>query len=103
MQSGLHPLSEKGTMYYGARCSKECTNPLKSFNFDYIAGKAGELIVNLSFTDKELAELDARTHTDVALLESKRLGRLEADERKKKQIREELAYLNGNRLALLKA
>ncbi len=97
------PYPKKGIMYYGARCSKECANPLKSFNFDYIAGKAGELIVNLSFTEQELAELDARTHTHAALLESERLSRLDAGERKKKQIREELAYLNGNRLALLKA
>jgi site-specific DNA recombinase len=96
------PYPKKGIMYYGARCSKECANPLKSFNFDYVAKKVGELIVNLSFTEQELAELEARTNTEVALLESKCLGRFEASERKKKQVREELAYLNGNRLALLK-
>ena len=96
------PYLKKGITYYGARCSKECTNALKSFNFDYITKRAGQLISSLSFTDAELAEIDARSSTDIALLEGRRLSRLESAERRKKQIREELAYLNANRLVLLK-
>jgi site-specific DNA recombinase len=97
------PYPKKGTMYYGARCSRECANPLKSFNFDFLTDKAGELIAKLSFTEQELVEIDARANTDIALLEAKRMSQLEAQERKKKNIREELAYLNGNRIPLLKA
>ena len=96
------PYPKKGAMYYGARCANGCANPLKSFNFDYIAGKVGGLMATLSFTDEELEKLDATTNTDIALFETKRHSQLEAGERKKKRIREDLAYLNTNRLMLLK-
>ena len=96
------PYPKKGAMYYGARCVDGCANPLKSFNFDYIAGKVGGLMATLSFTDEELEKLDATTNTDIALFETKRHSQLEAGERKKKRIREDLAYLNTNRLMLLK-
>jgi site-specific DNA recombinase len=96
------PYPKKGVMYYGARCSAGCANPKRSFNFNFIADKIGERIAKLSFTDEELDDLDAQASTDIALLEAKRLQELEANERKKKRIREDLAYLNANRLTLLK-
>jgi len=96
------PYPKKGILYYGARCAKDCTNPLKSFNFDYLSRRVGDLICNLFFTEQELEEVDARLSTDIALLESKRLSKLDATERQKKRVREDLAYLNANRLMLLK-
>ncbi len=96
------PYVKKGITYYGARCCRECANPNKSINFAFITKKIGGLIQGLSFTEEELAELDARTGTDIAFLEAKRLGELEDADRKKKKIREDLAYLNANRLTLLK-
>jgi site-specific DNA recombinase len=96
------PYTRKGILYYGARCAKSCTNPLKNFNFDFIARKVGGLIEKLSFTEDELAEIDAKASTDIAILDVKRISRLENDERRKKKIREDLAYLNANRLMLLK-
>ena len=97
------PYPQKGIMYYGAKCYKDCPNPKKSFNFDFITAKVGGLIHNLSFTKKELEMLDARTNTEIALLETKRLNELERNERRKKKIREDLGYLNTNRLTLLQA
>jgi site-specific DNA recombinase len=96
------PYPKKGIMYYGARCAANCPNPKKSFNFEYIADKVGTLISRLSFTEEELANLDARSSTEIALLETRRLKELEYAERRKKKIREDLAYLNTNRLDLLK-
>ncbi len=96
------PYPKKGIMYYGARCSGSCPNSLKNFNFNFIDGKIGELINRLSFTAEELEEIDARASTDIALLDAKRMDKLEASERRKKKIREDLAYLNANRLTLLK-
>lgn len=95
------PYPKKGIMYYGARCSKGCANPTKSFNFDYITERVGGLIEKLSFTDEELERIDACASTDIALLETRRHAKLEAGERRKKKIREDLAYLNANRLTLL--
>lgn len=97
------PYAKKGRTYYGARCGSNCSNPTKSISFELIAAKIGQLVENLSFTDDELAEIDARASTDIALLEAKRIGALEAAERRKKTIRENLAYLHANRLTMLRA
>jgi site-specific DNA recombinase len=96
------PYTKKNNVYYGARCDRNCTNQTKSFNFDFIADKIASLIERLSFTDEEIAEIDARASTEVALLDTRRISQLEIDERKKKRIREDLAYLNANRLMLLR-
>lgn len=96
------PYPKKGIMYYGVHCQAGCTNAVKNFNFDHIASKVGSLMDKLSFTDEELADIDARAGTDIALLETRRLNELEFSERRKKKIREDLAYLNSNRLMLLK-
>ena len=97
------PYTQKGIVYYGSRCKAGCTNTLKNVNFNYLGDKAGELISQLSFTEEELAEIDARTTTEVALLDVRRINQIEAGERKKKRIREDLAYLAANRLDLLKS
>lgn len=97
------PYSQKGITYYGVRCRPGCANPLKNINFGGIAAKVGGLIRNLSFTDDELAEIDARATSDIALLDGQRMDRLEKRERRKKQLREELRYLDANRLPLLRA
>jgi site-specific DNA recombinase len=96
------PYLKKGIVYYGARCVAGCQNEKKSFNAEFIEGKVGEMMSHLSFTDDELVELDARTKTDVAILETRRLKEIEALDRKKRKIREDLTYLRGNKLTLLK-
>jgi site-specific DNA recombinase len=96
------PYPKKGIMYYGARCSAGCVNPKRSFNFAFIAEKIGDRIARLSFTKEELAELDAQANTEGALFEARLHAEQEANERKQKRIREDLAYLNANRLTLLK-
>jgi len=97
------PYEQKGITYYGARCAKTCSNTRKNVSFAYVAEKIGTLIESLYLTDDEVAKLDASTTTDIALFDLKRQDRLEAGERRKKRIREELHYLQGNRLPLLKA
>ena len=97
------PYIKKGITYYESRCVANCPNPKKSFNFNFIAEKAGELINKLAFTPDEIEELEARANTDLALLDIKRINQLEIKERRKKKIREDLAYLNFNRLDLLKS
>jgi site-specific DNA recombinase len=97
------PYAKKGITYYGARCARPCANPRKSFNFDFIASRVGAFIAQLAFTDDELARIDAATNTDIALLDSNRLERLEQAARRKKKMHEDIAYLNDNKLALLRA
>ena len=96
------PYIKKGIQYFYSRCVNGCENTHKSFNFEFIAKKVGELISNLHFTDEEIDQMDARIGTDIALLEEKRQKELNHIERKKKKIREDLAYIRSNKLSLLK-
>jgi len=96
------PYTKKGILYFNARCKDNCTNNLKNFNFDFITEKVGKLMEKLSFTDDELVDIDARASTDIAVLDTKRINQLEENERRKRKVREDLAYLNANRLSLLK-
>jgi len=96
------PYTKKGIQYYNSRCVKGCENNFKNFNFDFIDEKIGGLISGLYFTDEEIEQMDAKTGTDVALLEEKRKKELDQIERKKKKVREDLAYIRSNKLTLLK-
>ena len=75
---------------------------MKSLNLSFLETSIGNLIQNLSFTDEELERLDAGTNTDIALFDHKRKNELEAFDRQKRKIREDLTYLNANRLVLLR-
>lgn len=97
------PYTKKGIQYYNSRCVKGCSNTLKNFNFDFIDKKIGGLIKELHFTEEEIEQMDARAGTDIALLEEKRHKMLDQTERKKKKIREDLAYLRSNKISLLKS
>ena len=96
------PYTKKGIQYYNSRCTKECSNNFKNFNFDFIQKKIEGLITNLYFTDEEIEQMDARVGTDIALLEEKRNKGLEQLEKQKKKVREDLAYIRSNKLTLLK-
>ncbi len=97
------PYTRKGILYFGTRCPKGCDNTKKNFNLNFLEEKVGELISNLSFTDAELAEIDARTKNDITTFENKRLKEIEQNDRRKKKVREDLTYLRTNKLTLLKS
>ena len=96
------PYTKKGIQYYNSRCTKECSNNFKNFNFNFIQEKIEGLITNLYFTDEEIEQMDARVGTDIALLEESRNKELDQLERKKKKVREDLTYIRSNKLTLLK-
>ncbi len=97
------PYTKKGIQYYNSRCVKGCPNTLKNFNFSFIDKKISGLIAGLHFTDEEIEQMDARVGTEIALCEENRHKTLDQLERKKKKIREDLAYLRSNKIPLLKA
>jgi len=96
------PYSKKGITYYGVNCKDDCPNQNKNFNVSFLESKVGELIESFHLSDDELVEIDARAHTDLALFEEKQYNKLDEMERKKRKIREDLAYLQGNKLTLLR-
>lgn len=96
------PYTKKGIQYFNSRCVSGCENTFKNFNFSFIEKKVGTLIEGLYFTDEEIEQMDACVGTDISLLEEKRHKMLDQTERKKKKIREDLAYIRSNKLTLLK-
>ena len=75
---------------------------LKSFNIHFITEKIGERITSFCLSESEINEINTRANTDITLLEVKRLSELEDNDRKKKKLREDFAYLRTNKLTLLK-
>lgn len=95
------PYTQKGIQYYNARCTKSCRNSLKNINFSFIATRIETMLAALYFTDDEIAQMDVRVGTDIALLEERRHRDLADLEREKQRIREALSYIRLNRLTLL--
>ena len=97
------PYTQKGIVYYGAHCKKGCTNSHKSFNISQMVDFIGSMMFELCFTESELAEINTKAGSnEIALLEEQRLKQTEIHERKKKKIKEDLGYLQTNKLNLLK-
>lgn len=96
------PYEQKGIIYYGAKCKKGCGNIRKSLNEHEIAAELKSAISLLRFTDDELEKFEARTSTEVALIDVRRSKDLERIERKKKALREDISYMSTNRVLLLR-
>lgn len=96
------PYMKKGNVYYSSRCQQGCENTFRSFNLDYVANFTKEKIKNMHFTEEELIEMDKRLGTEIALLEERRSREMGQNERQKKKLREDLAYLRSNKLVLLR-
>ena len=95
------PYEKKNHLYLGLKCKKDCTNTTKSINEDFIQEQVGEILTHLYFTDSESEQIDAHIKNDLAVLEQRREKQLERNERRKKTIREKLAYLRTEKLNLL--
>jgi site-specific DNA recombinase len=96
------PYTRKGIDYLYSRCPVSCINQEKSINAEELEDAIGAAFQRLSFTDEELMEIDDRTKTNIGTLEGKRHKELEQLERRKKKIREDLAYLRTNKIPLLR-
>lgn len=96
------PYPKKGNMYYGSRCAPGCENQKKSLTFKEVNEVARSIISRLHFTKDELEQFEARTTTEIALLDIKRSKTLDKIDSKKKRIREEISYLENDRISLLR-
>ncbi len=97
------PYTKKGIHYLYSRCTKDCPNKLKSVRADELEKAIGNVIKQLVFTEDEKAEIDARTSTDIAVLDNKRQVELDRIDRRKRKVREDLAYIGTNKLMLLRS
>ena len=97
------PYKQKGIQYYGSRCQDNCSNSRKSFNIIYLSKEIDNIIMNLSFSDEEISKLDMQSKMDLANLEAKRNSEIESTQRRKKKLKEDLSYLQENKISLLKS
>jgi len=97
------PYLQKGILYYGARCDRRCPNARKSVNFAFVAGKVGRRIDTLWLADETIAALEARAGESTAERVAEHDSRLEDDERRRKKLNSDLAYLIEHKLTLLRA
>ncbi|MBK7764491.1 MAG: recombinase family protein [Bacteroidetes bacterium] len=95
------PYSKKGHQYYRCRCQVNCNNSIKNFNITEIEEMIDKSIASLHFTDEELEQLDLKTTTKITVFNSQRMNQLDEVESSKKRMRENLSYLQNNRLQLL--
>ena len=97
------PTPKKGNDYLNSKCVEGCENIDKNFPAKIIEDAVGNLIKKLSFTEAEIEEIDARSQTDIVLLNQKRDKEFGQIERRKKTIREDIKYIDENKLTLLKS
>ena len=98
------PYTRKGIQYFGVRCaSADCPNQRKNINLAYLDAEVAKLIGNLYLTERDLHEINARANRNIARMKKNREKERVHNERRKKKLREELKYLDDNRLTLLKA
>lgn len=97
------PYRKKGILYLNAKCAAGCKNTMQNCSFDRVSEAVRSQLEHLHFTPDELAEFEARSNTEIALLEQRRADDIEQAERSRKRIREELSYLRAERVQLLKA
>lgn len=96
------PYFKKGNVYLGCRCVVGCTNTNKSLNIDFIEKNISTIIESLYFNEAEKRKMDARIKTYLEVLENSENNKTEETNNRKKKLTEDLAYLQENKLTLLK-
>ncbi len=96
------PYIRKGIHYLYSRCPKTCPNTARSIRATDLEDAIGDVIKKLAFTEDEKVEIDARTSTDIAVIENKRQSELDRIDRRKRKVREDIAYIGTNKLMLLR-
>lgn len=96
------PYFKKGNVYLGCRCVVGCANSNKSLNLDFIEKNVSLIVSVLYFKKEEIEEMDARVKNYLEVLEKDQSNKMEETDNRKKKLAEDLAYLQANKLTLLK-
>jgi DNA invertase Pin-like site-specific DNA recombinase len=96
------PYEQKGSLYYGARCDRNCPNTRKSVNLDFVFRTVGGLLKGLSFTDRELAQIEEAAERRDGSNGQRQDAEHDPRERRTRKLRADLAYLADNRITILR-
>jgi DNA invertase Pin-like site-specific DNA recombinase len=97
------PYAAKGSVYYGARCDRSCPYGLRSISQVKVERSIADELGKLVVSPDALRRLDRAGAEIAKAAAQQRLAEREVRERKARKLREDLAYIADNRLALLKA
>jgi DNA invertase Pin-like site-specific DNA recombinase len=97
------PYIKKGIQYYCVNCKPFCENRVKNFNNRIIDSAISASIGKLILTEDELRQVKESTETELPEMEQKRTELLAGIDRQKRKIKEDITYLEQNKLNLLKA
>jgi len=95
------PYQKKGINYYAIRCAPGCSNQLRNINITFLEEKFGEKLKNLGYSKREEREIKEKLMNPVGYNEAKN-KKMEVIKRRQKKIKEDLDYLEENKLMLLK-
>lgn len=96
------PYFKKGHLYLGSRCVVGCSNSNKNFNVDFITKNISKIVSTLSFSKEEIGVIDSRVKNYLEVIEKDQIKKEEENKNKKNKLSEDLAYLQANKLTLLK-
>ena len=77
-------------------------NKSRNINITDLEKATGDVIKQLVFNESERTEIDAKASTDIAIMENKCQAELDQIDRRKRKVREDLAYIGTNKLMLLR-
>ncbi len=96
------PYNTKGILYLSIHCAPTCANTVKNHKVADVEKRIGNILAGFVLTDEEYAELDAWASIEYTAFEEKSRRHKEQNDRKQRKVREDLAYLQDNKLTLLK-
>ena len=97
------PYQKKGINYYYSRCLDGCTNKDKNINEKEIDEIVIKLLEDISFTNEEIIEIEARASLELDSISSKREKEFDDLNNERKRIYADLNYLTKNKISLLRA
>ncbi len=96
------PYRQKGHVYHQVRCHEGCTNSARNMSEALIDDLVVQVLEGLHLTDTEVAQLEKAAPRELPRLEQQRHERTREQENKRVQLRRDLAYLNDNKISLLR-
>ncbi|CAN5714629.1 hypothetical protein BH11PAT2_BH11PAT2_09070 [soil metagenome] len=99
---GYSPYTQKGMVYYRSRCASSCENTDPNLSEENVETSVQDLMDSISFTDEELAEIEARAPKELEDISTIRNRKFDDLRTKQRRIAADLDYLKENRVMLMR-
>lgn len=96
------PYIQKDNIYYRVRCQTGCKNPLKNVSEKFITNQVSEILDKVSFSDKELKEINLRAENDLRKITNDIDSEVEKLQRQFRKALADIDYLTREKISLLR-